>query len=165
MLLKPISRESLPRALEKAERYRLLSEPFLAESICLDVLAVEPANARAMIVFVLALTDQFSSVDGAAQRARATVAQMSDEYDRLYYSGIIAERRAITTLSGRGFQSGAVAWSAIKEAMAFYEGAIAVQQDDTNDDAGLRWNTCGRLIEAHKLTQPVPEMRGPVLDD
>ena len=164
-MLKPISRESLPRALEKAERYRLLNEPFLAESICLDVLLVEPTNSRALIVFVLALTDQFSSAEGAVQRAQATVAQMSSEYDRLYYSGIIAERRAITTLAKRGFQAATVAWNSIKQAMAFYEKAMAVQQDDANDDAVLRWNTCVRLLEAHKLTQPVPELRSLVLDD
>ena len=33
--LKPLSREAIPRALEKAERYRLLNEPAEAESICL----------------------------------------------------------------------------------------------------------------------------------
>jgi hypothetical protein len=32
--LKPISIASIPRALEKAERYRLLNEPEQAESIC-----------------------------------------------------------------------------------------------------------------------------------
>jgi hypothetical protein len=40
--LKPISIASIPRALEKAERYRLLNEPEQAESICLDILDAEP---------------------------------------------------------------------------------------------------------------------------
>src|SRR6266496_5947017 len=34
LTLKPISRAAIPRALERAERYRLLSEPEQAESIC-----------------------------------------------------------------------------------------------------------------------------------
>ena len=39
--LKPLSKESIKAALEKAERYRLLNEPGLAESICLDILEIE----------------------------------------------------------------------------------------------------------------------------
>ena len=42
--LKPISPEAIPEALQKAERYRLLNEPAQAESLCQDVLAVEPNN-------------------------------------------------------------------------------------------------------------------------
>ena len=41
--------------------------------------------------------------------------------------------------------------------MAFYEKADAIQQDDTNDDAILRYNTCVRLIEAHHLSEPSPD--------
>ena len=40
--LKPLTKEALSRALEKAERYRLLKEPEQAESICQDVLLIEP---------------------------------------------------------------------------------------------------------------------------
>ena len=42
--LKPLSQKPLPAALAKAERYRLLNEPSEAESICQDILAVEPAT-------------------------------------------------------------------------------------------------------------------------
>lgn len=45
--LKPLSKKAIPRAIEKADRYRLLNEPSDAESICLDVLAVDPENQRA----------------------------------------------------------------------------------------------------------------------
>jgi len=55
--LKPISKESIPVALEKAERYRLLNEPQLAQSICLDVLEADPENARAIINLLLAITN------------------------------------------------------------------------------------------------------------
>ena len=43
--IKPVSREAIPHALEKVERYRLLNEPAEAESICRDVLrATRPAE-------------------------------------------------------------------------------------------------------------------------
>lgn len=40
--LKRISADTIPVALAKVDRYRLLNEPALAESICLDILAVAP---------------------------------------------------------------------------------------------------------------------------
>jgi len=39
--LKPLSKNAIPAALAKAERYRLLNEPMQAASICEDVLRVE----------------------------------------------------------------------------------------------------------------------------
>jgi hypothetical protein len=42
--LKPISHDSVANALAKAERYRLLNEPNEAESICHDILQIEPDN-------------------------------------------------------------------------------------------------------------------------
>ena len=55
--LKSISIEGVPKALEKAERYRLLNEPSLAESICVDILTVLPAHQQALISLLLARTD------------------------------------------------------------------------------------------------------------
>src|SRR6266571_4126631 len=46
--LKSISREGIPEALDKAERYRLLKEPGEAESICRDVLTVDPDTQAAL---------------------------------------------------------------------------------------------------------------------
>ena len=48
--LKPLSRDAVPAALIKAERYRLLNEPGEAESICLDILQVDPANRDATVM-------------------------------------------------------------------------------------------------------------------
>ncbi len=45
--LKPISKAGVAEANSKAERYYLLNEPEEAESICRDVLAVEPENPPA----------------------------------------------------------------------------------------------------------------------
>ena len=42
--LKSLSMEGITAALDKAERYRLLNEPREAESICLDVLEIDPEN-------------------------------------------------------------------------------------------------------------------------
>ncbi len=61
--LKPISPDSLEGAMAKAERYRLLNEPNEAESICRDILEVDPANREARISLILALTDEFPQDD------------------------------------------------------------------------------------------------------
>ena len=53
--LKPISREAIPRAIQKAERYRLLNQSWAAESICLDILEVDPENQQVLVMLVLAL--------------------------------------------------------------------------------------------------------------
>ena len=63
--LKSISAENISDALVKVERYRLLNEPVLAESICLDVLAVMPDHQQALISLLLARTDQFDSRSAA----------------------------------------------------------------------------------------------------
>ena len=57
--LKPLNPDAIPKALQKAERYRLLNEPEEAESICLDILAIEPDNQQALVMLLLAQTDQF----------------------------------------------------------------------------------------------------------
>ena len=158
MKLKPISKESIPRALDKAERYRLLNEPFLAESICLDVLALDPDEQRALTIYVLVLADQFAAgFEGGAARARGAIERLKSEYDRLYYRGIVSERRATAILHRGGFGVISSAWHHIHEAMAAYEKADALQTDDANDDAILRYNTCIRLIETHRLTKPPPD--------
>jgi hypothetical protein len=150
--LKPLSKDAVPAALAKAERYRLLNEPGEAESICLDVLQVDPGNQDALVTLILALTDQFpdESPSSRSSPARAVelVSRLSDEYERHYYSGIIGERRAKAALHHRGsyaFAATAVEW--LHEAMAHYERAEAIRPAH-NDDAVLRWNACARLLHA-----------------
>jgi hypothetical protein len=60
--LKPLSKEAIPAAHEKANCYRFLNEPVEAESICLDILEVEPDNQQAIITLLLSLTDQFGLI-------------------------------------------------------------------------------------------------------
>ena len=50
--LKPITASGIGAALEKAERYRLLNDPVAAESICLDVLEIQPENQEALVSLV-----------------------------------------------------------------------------------------------------------------
>src|ERR687888_343300 len=69
--LKVLSVAAIPAALERAERYRLLNEPTQAESICLDVLEVDPQNQSALILLLLSLTDQFRESHSAIGRAQA----------------------------------------------------------------------------------------------
>src|ERR1700730_9265100 len=91
--LKPISREAIPEALQKAERYRLLNESAQAESICQDVLAVEPDHQQALIVLLLAITDQFGH-GGSMPRAREVLRRIEGAYEKAYYGGVISERTA-----------------------------------------------------------------------
>ena len=84
--LKPISRDGLEGALNKAEQYRLLNHPHMAESICLDILLVDPIHQKASVVLLLALTDQFGqNASGAVRQAKELVLKLKDEYLRLYY--------------------------------------------------------------------------------
>ena len=69
--LKPLSKDAVDSALSKAERYRLLNEPDEAESICLDMLEIEPGNQQAQVMLLLALSDQSGEGGGAAARAQA----------------------------------------------------------------------------------------------
>src|SRR5258705_2004758 len=88
---KPISAESIPEALAKVERYRLLNEPSLAESICLDILAIVPAHQPALISLLLARTDQFGG-EVTAATAWEVLSQIDGDYERAYYGGIVLER-------------------------------------------------------------------------
>jgi hypothetical protein len=155
--LKPLSKDALPAALAKAERYRLLNEPGEAESICLDVLQVDPGNQEALVMLILALTDQFPeelpSSRSAPARATDLVARLTDEYDRLYYSGIVRERRAKAVLHRDRYASTAAAAEWLREAMGFFERAEAIRPAH-NDDAVLRWNACARLLQHLPEIQP-----------
>lgn len=143
--LKPLSLDAIPRALERADRYRLLNEPAEAESICLDILAADPNNQRALVMLILALTDQFgqSRPSLGGDRCETYVARLDDEYERVYYTGLIHERRAKRAYGGRMDTSAMYEW--LREAMTWYEKAAAIRPAG-NDDAVLRWNTCARIL-------------------
>src|SRR6476469_8305230 len=151
--LKPLSKEAIPAALEKAMRYRLLNEPAEAESICLDVLKADPDNQEAIISLLLAVTDRFSKGYGVSEtEARQLLGRISGEYDRLYYSGIVAERRAKVKLAQNTPGCRFHAYDLFQEALSWFEKAEKVRPAG-NDDALLRWNTCARIMERNKLVQ------------
>ena len=94
--IKPISKESIPTALERAERYRLLGEPLLAESICKDILEVDSQNNKAITTLLLAITDQFGiSPSADMNHAKELLSKLPTEYEREYYGGLICERQGI----------------------------------------------------------------------
>jgi tetratricopeptide (TPR) repeat protein len=148
--LKPIEAGYLPRALEKAERYRLLNWPQEAESICLDVLAVDPDNQRAIEILVLALADQFLEQGRAprTKQAREWVKKLDGAYERAYLSGIIHEREGRAHLT-RGFDT-SFAYESFRDAMECYEEAQA-KAPPGNQEAVLRYNACVRTIERERL--------------
>ena len=152
--LKPISEESIPDALAKVERYRLLNEPTLAESICLDILAIVPAHQQALISLLLARTDQFGGEVPAAT-AREVLSQIEGDYERAYYGGIIWERIGHAHLRQGGPGSAAATYHALREAMEHFERAEAFRPAG-NDDALLRWNTCARVIMRNPEIRPLP---------
>jgi len=150
--LKPISREAIPEALSKAERYRLLNEPWQAESICRDILRIEPDHQPALVMLLLSLTDQFGQ-GISAPAAREALGKLRGEYERAYYAGIIAERWAASLLKHGAPGAGFTAYESLNEAMACYERAEAIRPAG-NDDAILRWNTCARILMRNRELRP-----------
>jgi hypothetical protein len=143
--LKPISSAGIPRAIAKAERYRLLNEPEEAESICLDILQVDADNQEVLVMLLLAITDQFGkNHDVGAGHANRVLAKLRGEYERAYYSGVIAERWGKSQLRRGAHPS--LASGFFHEAMDGYAKAMA-SSPAGNDDAILRWNACIRFME------------------
>jgi hypothetical protein len=153
--LKSISVQSIPEALAKVERYRLLNEPKLAESICLDILAIVPDHQQALISLLLARTDQFQ-LQVPAKAAQEVLAKIKGDYEQAYYAGLIWERVGHARIREGGTGRGASAYHALQEAMAHYERAIDLASPG-NDDAILRWNTCARVIMQNPDVRPLPD--------
>ena len=168
--LKQISKDSISEALKKVEQYRLLNEPREAESICLDVLRVEPENHTALVALLLSLTDQITSaVEGpgvarAIEEARKVLPRLRTDYERAYYSGIICERRAKARLKRGGPRAGFVAYEGLREAMNWYERVEAIRPEG-DDSAIIRWNACARLImSSHEIRPELEDQVEPALE-
>jgi hypothetical protein len=160
--LKPVAAAAIPAALDKADHYRLLNDSAAAESICLDVLDVEPDNQRALVTLLLAITDQITDeLSIGVTRARAVLPRLADDYRRHYYAGIICERRAKAQLQHRTPRAAEVAAGWLRDAMHHYAQAEAVRPSG-NDEAILRWNTCARTLNrSGQPHQPVAEAYEP----
>jgi tetratricopeptide (TPR) repeat protein len=143
--LKHISTAGIAEAISKAELYRSLNEPEEAESICYDILAIEPEHQLALRLLGLALTDQFTGA--GADRYRETeeiFQQLTDPYEQFYYTGILYERRAKAQLKAGHLPRAALTLFDL----ALHSFAEAERmRPDGNDDAILRWNRCVRLLQ------------------
>ena len=163
--LKPISSDSIDSALAKAERYRLLNEPSEAESICRDILEIEPGNRQAQISLILALTDEIPQEASSFATAMEAISHLEAAYDRAYYSGIAWERRAKALFSSRGLGSSGYVYDWIVKALQFFEEAERLRPAG-NDSSILRWNACVRFLERHKDLAPRTEQASePILSE
>jgi hypothetical protein len=162
--LKLITKDAVPSALAKAERYRLLNQPEQAESICQDILAADPENQPALVHLILALTEQFNTGEsGRVSEAQALLPRLQREFDRAYYGGIICERRARALLSTGSPGAGLVAYDWLRQAMEWYEKAQLMSRPG-NEDAVLRWNTCARYLNRNpELIRSAEERAEPML--
>ena len=145
--LKTISRAGIPEAISKVELYRALNEPEEAESICRDILAVEPEHQLALRLLGLAITDQFSGdASDRCGEVQTLFNRLVESYERLYYTGLLHERRAkAQMLAGRSPHTLAPLF---EEAMCCFTEAERIRPAG-NDDAILRWNRCARLLQSH----------------
>lgn len=143
--------DAVPSALERAKHYRLLNEPGAAESICLDILQIEPDNQEALITLVLAMSDRFGRDYAVGDmRIQEYLTQIDGEYEQAYYTGIVYERRAKAILKKGAMGSESTAYEFFRQAMHWFEKAEAVRPAG-NDDVILRWNGCARVIMSNKL--------------
>lgn len=149
---KRISSQAIPAAQEKALRYRLLNEPAEAESICRDILLVDPDNQEACVTLLLALTDQFDTKFASAlDAAKEVLQQIRGDYEQAYYEGVINERWAKAQIARGMPDDFALEW--LLKAMRCFEKAEKLSQPD-DPDALLRWNTCARVLNQSEHSKP-----------
>jgi hypothetical protein len=78
----------------------------------------------------------------------ARVERLPGEYERLYYRGLVSERRARALLGES--MSRSFAWEYFHEAMQCYRQAKPLAAEH-NDEAILRWNACLRSLRRERL--------------
>src|SRR5713101_3140368 len=131
--LKTISQAGIPEAISKVELYRSLNEPEEAESICRDILAVDPENQLALRLLGLTITDQFSgAVTDRHQEAQSCFEKLASAYERSYYLGILHERRAKAQMRAGHLAHSLIA--SFEKAMQCFEDAEKIRPQG-NDDA------------------------------
>jgi tetratricopeptide (TPR) repeat protein len=144
--LKSISKAGIPEAIAKAELYRYLNEPEEAESICRDILAVDPDHQLARRMLGLSITDQFIGAATDRYLEVQTLFQgLRDPYEQFYYMGLLHERRAKAQLLV-GYAPH-ILLPLVEEAMRCFAEAEKLRPVG-NDDSILRWNRCVRLLES-----------------
>jgi len=147
--LKAISKSGIAEALAKVELYRYLNEPEESESICRDILAVDPSQQLALRLLGLSLTDQFTGDSCDRYREVEEIfAGLADRYEQHYYTGLYYERRAKAQL--RSGQSPHVVFPLFERALHSFGEAEKIRPAG-NDDAILRWNRCVRLLQTPSM--------------
>jgi hypothetical protein len=147
--LKSISKAGIAEALAKVELYRYLNEPEESESICRDILAVDPQQQLALRLLGLAITDQFTGgVSDRSREAEEVFQRLTDRYEQLYYTGLLQERRAKAQL--RAGQLPHAVFPLLERALQCFGEAERLRPAG-NDDAILRWNRCVRLLQTPSL--------------
>src|SRR5262249_10492923 len=143
--LKTISKDGIAEALSKVDLYRYLNEPEEAESICHDILAADPENQLALRMLGLTITDQFEGqTSDRYAEAEKIFQSLTDPYERVYYTGLLQERRAKAQI--RAGRPARMLAGSFHEALRCFEEAEKIRPAH-NDDAVLRWNRCVRLLE------------------
>lgn len=163
--LKLISTQSIPKALIRAKHYRLLNEPKQAESICRDILKVDPDHQLAIVILILAMTDQFDRDHRPSPSiAMDLCTQLASPYEQLYFNGIIEERLGKAVLKRTTPRVKYIAYEHYRAAMSYYEEAEKISPKG-NQDAILRWNSCVRGMNEYNL-EPAKDHDGvqPYLD-
>lgn len=155
--LKALSKDAIPKAIERAKHYRLLSQPWHAESICRDILAVDPDNQQNLIILLLAITDQFASEKQSKSLldAEEVIDMIRDSYQQDYARGIAYERQASAAITRGGPRSGYIAYYHLLKALDCYEKS-GKSHPEKNEESVLRWNTCVRMIQQFDL-KPAPD--------
>jgi hypothetical protein len=147
--LKSISKAGIAEALAKAELYRYLNEPEESESICRDILAVDPHQQLALRMLGLSISDQFTGgVHDRCNEAEELFARLTDRYEQLYYKGLLQERRAKAQLLAGQLPHAVL--PLLERAMHCFAEAEKIRPAG-NDDAILRWNRCVRLLQTPSL--------------
>jgi tetratricopeptide (TPR) repeat protein len=143
--LKRLPRSTLDAAVAKAEHYRDLNQPEEAESICRDILDVDPSHQTAWKLLGLALTDRLAAPQapqvGLLEEAVEAFERLDDAYERTYHIGVAWERAAKAHLQREEAHS---AVTAFEHALRLFEKAEGLRPG--SPDPILRWNRCVRLL-------------------
>ena len=150
-----IDKDSIEDVLERAKQYRSLLQPDMAISICMDIFAVDKNNQEAIVIYILALTDELSQSESKVHQKKITdsIKRLDSKFLRHYYSGIFFERQARSLL--KHSMSRSFAYEAFIEAIAEFEIAEKMVPEHCADPI-LRYNSCIRTIKKENL-QPRQE--------
>jgi|TARA_B100001996_G_C18603203_1_gene570706 hypothetical protein len=150
-----IDKDSIEDVLERAKQYRSLLQPDMAISICMDIFAVDKNNQEALVIYILALTDQLSQSESKVHQKKITdsIKRLDSKFLQHYYSGIFFERQARSLL--KHSMSRSFAYEAFIEAIAEFEIAEKMAPEHCADPI-LRYNSCIRTIKKENL-QPRQE--------